>query len=89
VRPQRIEYEGAVYHVTARGNERRAIFRADRDHGDLTQRQVADVLGIGTGAPISQQLRKLARALESNRVLRRQVTAIADDVKRRRDKRKH
>ena len=25
-RPQRIEYEGAVYHVTARGNERRAIF---------------------------------------------------------------
>ena len=33
-RPQRIEYEGAVYHVTARGNERRAIFRddADREH---------------------------------------------------------
>jgi REP element-mobilizing transposase RayT len=32
-RPQRIEYEGAVYHVTARGNERRAIFRdaADRE----------------------------------------------------------
>lgn len=33
-RAQRIEYEGAVYHVTARGNERRAIFRddADREH---------------------------------------------------------
>ena len=33
-RPQRIEYEGAVYHVTARGNDRRAIFRddADREH---------------------------------------------------------
>lgn len=30
-RPQRIEYEGAVYHVTARGNERRAIFRDDAD----------------------------------------------------------
>ena len=90
-RPQRIEYEGAVYHVTARGHERRAIFRddADRDHATLTQRQVADVLGIGTGAPISQQLRKLARALESNRALRRQVTAIADDLKRRRDMLKH
>ena len=27
-------YEGAVYHVTARGNERREIFRddADREH---------------------------------------------------------
>lgn len=30
-RPQRIEYEGAVYHVTVRGNERRAIFIDDRD----------------------------------------------------------
>ena len=28
-KPQRIEYEGAVYHVTARGNERRAIFPDD------------------------------------------------------------
>ncbi len=33
-RAQRIEYEGAVYHVTGRGNERREIFRdgADREH---------------------------------------------------------
>jgi hypothetical protein len=30
-RPLRIEYPGAFYHVTARGNERRAIFRDDRD----------------------------------------------------------
>ena len=30
-RPQRIEYEGAVYHVTVRGNERRAIFGDDGD----------------------------------------------------------
>jgi len=30
-RPQRIEYEGAVYHVTARGNERRALFTDVRD----------------------------------------------------------
>lgn len=30
-RPQRIEYEGAVYHVTVRGNERRAIFQDDAD----------------------------------------------------------
>ena len=26
-----IEFEGAVYHVTARGNERRAIYRDDPD----------------------------------------------------------
>lgn len=30
-RPLRIEFPGAVYHVTSRGNERRAIFREDED----------------------------------------------------------
>ncbi len=30
-RAPRIEFEGAVYHVTARGNERRRIYRSDED----------------------------------------------------------
>ena len=30
-RPLRLEYEGAIYHVMARGNERGAIFRLNRD----------------------------------------------------------
>ena len=30
-RPLRIEYEGALYHVMSRGNERRAIVRDDSD----------------------------------------------------------
>ena len=30
-RPLRVEFAGALYHVTARGNERRAIFRDDDD----------------------------------------------------------
>lgn len=30
-RPLRIQYEGAVYHITCRGNERREIFRDDID----------------------------------------------------------
>jgi REP element-mobilizing transposase RayT len=30
-RPLRLEYAGAIYHVTARGNERRTIFRTDGD----------------------------------------------------------
>jgi REP element-mobilizing transposase RayT len=30
-RPVRVEFPGAVYHVTARGNERRRIFRDDAD----------------------------------------------------------
>jgi putative transposase len=32
-RPLRIEYEGAFYHVTARGNERRSIFLSRADYG--------------------------------------------------------
>ena len=35
-RPLRIRYEGAVYHVTVRGNERRAIFLTDDDHKRFT-----------------------------------------------------
>ncbi len=30
-RPLRIQYEGALYHVTCRGNERKAIFKDDQD----------------------------------------------------------
>ena len=30
-RPIRVEYEGASYHVTARGNERKLIYRSDDD----------------------------------------------------------
>jgi len=30
-RPLRLEFAGALYHVTARGNERRAIFLGDQD----------------------------------------------------------
>jgi putative transposase len=30
-RPLRIEFPGAVYHVTSRGNEKRSIFKNDRD----------------------------------------------------------
>ena len=34
-RPLRIEYPGAVYHVTSRGNARKAIFRDDADRNDF------------------------------------------------------
>lgn len=55
------------------------------DHGGLTQRQVAQVLGIGNGACVSRHLRRLARELESDRVLRNQVRGMEDELKCRRD----
>jgi REP element-mobilizing transposase RayT len=36
-RPLRIEHPGGWYHVTARGNERRAIFRDDRDRAHFLE----------------------------------------------------
>ncbi len=30
-RPLRIEYDGALYHVTSRGNARKSIFAGDED----------------------------------------------------------
>ena len=30
-RPLRIEHPGAFYHVTSRGNERKAVFKSRRD----------------------------------------------------------
>ena len=42
-RQLRVTYEGAVYHVTARGNERRAIVRDDRDR-EAWWRTVADMV---------------------------------------------
>jgi putative transposase len=37
VRPLRIQYPGAVYHVTNRGNERKAIFKDDYDRDQFLQ----------------------------------------------------
>ncbi len=32
VRQLRLEYEGAIYHITARGNERKKIYHSQRDY---------------------------------------------------------
>ena len=43
-RPLRVQFEGAVYHVTARGNERREVFRDDED-----RRRFLETLGEAAG----------------------------------------
>ena len=37
-RPLRIEYEGALYHITARGNERGPHFVSDSDRAQFLER---------------------------------------------------
>lgn len=47
-RPIRVEFAGAVYHVMARGNERRATFRDDRDRQTFleTLAEMAQEFGV-------------------------------------------
>jgi hypothetical protein len=57
--------------------EREAVAaRMVRDWGALTQREAAGVLGLGSGAAVSAQSRRLARALASDRQLRKHVDNI-------------
>ncbi len=49
-RPLRIEFEGAFYHVLSRGNERKEIFRDDKDRilfteilGEMSARLSVDI----------------------------------------------
>jgi len=37
-RPIRVQFEDALYHVSARGNERRPIYRDDEDRGRFLKR---------------------------------------------------
>ena len=48
VRPIRVEFEGATYHVMARGNERRHIFRDDQDREQFlhTLAEMSDRFGV-------------------------------------------
>ena len=42
-RPLRVHFEGAIYHVTSRGNERKNIVRSDKDR-ELFIRVLAQML---------------------------------------------
>ncbi len=46
-RPLRIEYEGAIFHVTARGNERQKIFFSQRDYEKFKEYLAAAVEKYG------------------------------------------
>jgi hypothetical protein len=49
-RPLRIEFAGALYHVTARGNERKAIVRDDYDREQWSGRSPMSVTALRGGA---------------------------------------
>jgi putative transposase len=48
-RPLRIEYDGALYHVTSGGNDRKAVFKDDSDR-TLFLNILAQVTNRSTGS---------------------------------------
>jgi hypothetical protein len=49
-RPVRVEFRGDVYHVTARGNERKPIFRDERDRPAQVRKYLTDYLSANAQA---------------------------------------
>ena len=76
----RVQYEGAIYHVTVRGVERIGRLAAKMlcKHGGKTQREVAALLGVKTGAAVCIQLRKLEVALRGDAGLRAPAAALEE-----------
>lgn len=51
-RPLRIAYSGALYHVTSRGNERKDIFKSQRDREQFLSYLDSAVVRYGTAVHI-------------------------------------
>ena len=83
----RIEYEGAAYHVMARGNQGQPIFADNLDRTvwrwqrtTAGRRWVSERLGMGEESGVSKAIRlvKDMRDVELNRLKRRLLQAMKD-----------
>ena len=54
----------------------------------MSQRDIAEILEVGTGSSISRQMRKLAEVLLKNRKLRREIANIEKKLEEMRNKRR-
>ena len=81
-RARRIEYEGALYHVLSRGNERQDIFIENDDRkvflatvGDMSER-----FGL-TYSAVSQRVKITKEKLKKDRVLAKKLDQIKSIIK--------
>ena len=80
-RKLRVQFEGAIYHVTVRCNGRRKIFLDGRDRTDLTQREAGRILGYKMGTAVSMQLKRLRKKLEETGIIQKRVARIEKKLK--------
>ncbi len=82
-RPLRIEYEGAFYHVTARGNERKKFFFNKSDYKKFTSignKQLGGLFGGLSYSAVSKVKQRFAEKLKKDKRLRRRVENIIDSM---------
>ncbi len=75
-RQLRVECEGALYHVTARGNARQAIYKDDRDRDrfvDLLAWEVAQRFGV-----FQSRVSHIQQAVETGPLTRQQRRAMRE-----------
>ena len=72
-RPLRIEYEGAFYHITARGNDRKRVFFSKADYNS----QIADMFGGVSCSAIAKANERFLAKIMKDRALRKTVDKIS------------
>ena len=85
-RALRITFPGAFYHVTSRGNERKAVFKSKRDREYLCQRNTGNKLkeiglhfGIGESG-VSQACRRVAQKIEKDKKLKKKIVRLEKQI---------
>jgi len=68
-RQLRIEFPGAFYHVTSRGNERKAIFKSHRYSGRKLK-EIGTYFDIGESG-VSQTTRRVSDKLKDKKMIRK------------------
>src|SRR5438270_9567329 len=87
----RVNRAGAWYHVTARGNERKAIYRGDRDRKHfldliscvVTLAELGQAVEAGSRMTLSVALRRFCERLNQDQSLRKRVAEAKNGLQTR------
>ena len=88
-RPLRVEFADAVYHVMARGNEGRSVFRDDEDRRRFldTLAEMVERFGVGLhayrgGSSVGQVVRRVEQRSVEDVKLRKKLAMIKANLSR-------
>ena len=77
-RALRITFPGAFYHVTSRGNERKAVFKSKRDREKMKGNRLH--FGIGESG-VSLACRCVAQKIEKDKKLKNKISRLEKQIR--------